>query len=223
MNIASFYVFLIDDRRRILNIRLALAHMKKQIIALVTLLSIISFAARGTAQERLSPRTQLEMFQRRVGVVLVKRTIAIGGVDGFKGAISVRTVEYSDMSNGQRAQGVEFHIIAGDGSYPEIDYDEIDSFLKALEQMAVLDKSATELEKDEKARLEANFITRGNMTMSFIRALPYIPDRGRYCVVIDPHTPGGQTVSVSIAKLNDLKRIVTEAKVKLDSQKAATK
>jgi hypothetical protein len=163
------------------------------------------------------------MFQRRVGVVIAKSAIAMGGVDGFNGAVSVRAVEYSDMSNGERAQGVEFHIIAGDGSYPEIDYEEIDSFVKALEQMTALDKSATDLEKDEKARLEATYISRGNMTMSFIRALPYIPDRGRYCVVIDPHTPSGQSVSLSIAKLDDLKRIVTEAKTKLDSQKAATK
>jgi hypothetical protein len=57
------------------------------------------------------------------------------------------------------------------------------------------------------------------MTVSIIKT--YF--KGGYGAVIDGHTLGGGIVSLTIEQLGDLRRLVSEAKAKLDSLKSATK
>lgn len=190
--------------------------MKKHTITIILILCSLWFVTHVTAQvdQRTKWETKLETFQRKVGTVLVKGSSHIGTVEGGAGEIHVRAIEYRDTRTGEKERGIEFFITAKSGSHPLIDYDEIDSFVKAIEQMTALDKSATELEK-----YEAFYRTRGNMTVVLVEASLGNGLRA----VVDGNEIGGGIVILSIEGLGNLKRLVAEAKTKLDSLKGAPK
>lgn len=189
--------------------------MKRHTIAIFTIL-LCSFGlaihvrAQPKGPERIKWETKLETFQRKAGTLLVKGSSRIGVVECFVGKIHVSAIEYLDTSSGEKERGIELFITAKDGSYPQIDYDEIDSLVKAIERLTTLDKNVTGLEK-----YEAIYRTRGNMTVGLF-------GKGLHAVV-DGNTIGGGIVELSMEKLGDLKRLITEAKVKLDSLTKATK
>ena len=86
--------------------------------------------------------------------------------------------------------------------------------MKAIERLIALEKSVTGLEK-----YEAVYTTRTNMTVTLVE----VPFAKFLSAVFDAKTVGGGIVVLSMERLQDLKRLVIEAKGKLDSLKAVTK
>jgi len=146
--------------------------------------------------------------------VLVKGSSQIGTVKGEGGEIHVSAIEYLDTTTGDRARGIEFFITAKNGSYPQIDYDEIESLLRAIDRLTTLDGSITEL-----GQFEATYRTRGNMTVSLMK-LPLEKD---FTAAVDANTLRGGIVILNLNELKELGRLVKAAKTKLDSLKATAK
>ena len=185
------------------------------IILLYSLVWATHVIAQAKDQEPTKWETKLDVFQRKIGVVLVKGSSQIGTVKGGGGEVQVQAIEYLDTSSGERASGVELFLSANNGSYTQIDYDEIDSLVKAIERLASLDKSTTGLEK-----YVATYRTRGNVTVSrFTEA----PSGKGISAAVDGNAIGGGTVFLTVEGLGNFKRLVTEAKTKLDSLRTQKK
>jgi len=171
--------------------------------------------AQTNASEHRQLETKLEALQGKAGIVVVRGSSEIGTISGNEGGeIRIRAIGYLDINTGDLVRGIEFFITAEHGSHPQIDYDEIDSLVKAIDQLSTLDKNIIELEK-----FEAVYRTRCNMTVSLLED----PFRRGLSAVIDGNVIGGGIVILTIEKLGDLKRLVSEAKTRLDSMKKHTK
>jgi hypothetical protein len=189
--------------------------MNKHSIATFTvLLCSLGWATHVTAQTK--DETKLDAFQRKVGAVLAKGSSLIGTVNGGAGtSIHVRAIEYLDMSSGARESGIEFLIGGDEVMSAQIDYDEIDPLVNALQRLATLDKNVTGLEK-----YEAIYHARGNLAVSLIEAP--IMQKG-LSAVISGNQIRGKIVILTVETLGELKRLLNEAKSKLDSLKPPAK
>ena len=94
-------------------------------------------------------RNQLEEFESRVGVILIKGRTYVATLKAQNGYARVEALEIRDTSNSSRASGVVVTIVADSGPPGEIrsliDYDEIDPLIKAFDTIAKTDDSVTKL------------------------------------------------------------------------------
>lgn len=122
----------------------------------------------------------------------------------------MRAIERFDLETGEKARGIELFFTARSGSYTQIDYDEIGLLTKAIDRLASLDKSITELEQ-----FEAVYRTRANMTVS----LGTPPLSRDIIAVLDPNTTGGGGIALSLDRLKELGQLINEAEAKIKSLK----
>jgi hypothetical protein len=177
-------------------------------------LGIFSSPARGqeTGETELEPRTKLEAFQARRGIVIIKGSSRIGLATGLDGtSIEIETRELRDAGSLAREYGITVEVREagnpGRRSLSYIDYDEIDPLLKALEYLSKIDDSATQL-----TRFEASYRTRGDLLVS--------ASSGRGGTITLAVSGGVFRISTSLFKLEDLKVIrglIIEAKNQLDA------
>jgi hypothetical protein len=181
----------------------------------VTILFIFSIPA--PAQEidetaPLEPRTKLEAFQARMGVVIITGFSRIGSATGSDGSsIEIETRELRDADSGSKEYGIAIEV--KDAGKPErrrlsfIDYDEMEPLLKGLEYLSKIDNSVTQLN-----RFEADYRTRGDLLISAFSS------RGN--AVTLAISSGLFKRVTSFFRLEDLKAIrglIIEAKTQLDA------
>lgn len=189
----------------------------KSLISLVFVIlgfGIFSNPARGQepAETELEPRTKLEAFQARKGIVIIKGSSRIGLATGLDGtSIEIETRELRDAGSLAREYGITVEVREagnpGRRNLAYIDYDEIDPLLKALEYLSKIDNSATQL-----SRFDADYRTRGDLLFS--------ASSGRGGVITLVVSAGVLRISTSLFKLEDLKVIrglIIEAKNQLDA------
>jgi hypothetical protein len=176
-------------------------------------LLIISGHAAGQEVDslELEPRTKLEAFEVRTGIVIIKGYSRVGTAAGLEGgSIEIETREFRD-ADGAREYGIAVEV--REAGTPErrrtafVDYDEIESLLKGLDYLGKIDSSATNLN-----RFEAEYRTRGDLTVSAFStrggAVTLAVSSGRFRRV------------TSLFRLDDLKVVrglIIEAKNLLDA------
>ena len=169
-------------------------------------------AGQEALEAELEPRTKLEAFQARTGVVIIKGFSRIGLAAGLEGTlIVVENREFKDVGSNSREYGITVEVreagSAGRRSLSYIDYDEIDPLLRGLEYLSKIDNSVTQL-----ARFEADYRTRGDLLFSV--------SSGRGGVVTLAISGGVIRRAISLFRLEDFKVIrglIIEAKNQLDA------
>jgi hypothetical protein len=190
--------------------------MKNLVSVLLTVIGLFIFSGSALAQEtnatELEPKTRLEAFQARTGVVIVRGFSRIGSATGSDGSsIEVEALELRDIDSKTKEYGITIEVT--DDGKPErrntsfIDYDEMDSLLKGLEYLSKVDNSVTQLK-----RFEADYRTRGDF---FVSAFS-----GRGSTITIAISSGTFRPVTSFFKLEDVKVIsglIMEAKIQLDA------
>jgi hypothetical protein len=107
------------------------------------------------------PRNKLEDFESRLEIILIKGRTYVGTVRAQNGYARVEATEIRDTVNSTRVQGVVITIVADSGPPGDvrglIDYDEIDSLIKAFDAAAKADESITKL-----THFEVRYRTKGD-------------------------------------------------------------
>lgn len=107
------------------------------------------------------PRNKLEEFEGRIETILIKGRTYVATLRAQNGTASVEATEIRDSNNSTRAAGVVVTIAAVGGPPGEvralIDYDEIDSLIKAFDTLAKSDDSITKL-----THFETRYRTKGD-------------------------------------------------------------
>jgi hypothetical protein len=190
--------------------------MKSLINLFFIVLSLFAFSSHAAGQEpvetELQPRTKLEAFQSRTGVVIIKGFSRIGLAAGLDGtSIEVENRELRDAGSNSREYGITVEVReAGNNarrSLSFIDYDEIDPLLKGLEYLSKIDNSVTQL-----TRFEADYRTKGDLLFSASSTRG-----GNIALAI---SGGDFRRTVSLFRFEDLKVIrglIIEAKNQLDA------
>jgi hypothetical protein len=190
--------------------------MKSLVNLIFVTLSLMIVSSPVAAQEpvetELEPRTKLEAFQARTGIVIIKGFSRIGLAAGLDGtSIEVENREFRDAGSNAREYGITVEVReagnAGRRSLSYIDYDEIDPLLKGLEYLSKIDNSVTQLN-----RFEADYRTRGDLLVTAASSRG-----GGVTLVI---SSGHFRRATSLFRLEDLKVIrglIIEAKNQLDA------
>jgi hypothetical protein len=190
--------------------------MKNLFRLILGILCLIAFSSPAAAQEpaepELEPRTKLEAFQARTGVVIIKGFSRIGLASGLDGtSIEIENREFRDVGSNSREYGITVEVREGGNNgrrnLSYIDYDEIDPLLKGLEYLSKIDNSVTQLN-----RFEADYRTRGDLLVA--------ASSSRGVVVTLAISSGVFRKATSLFRLEDLKVIrglIIEAKNQLDA------
>ena len=160
------------------------------------------------------PATKLEAFETNTDTVIIKATAPIGTVPAHGGEVSVRCREITDAGTGHRESGIVMDIELGGAMEAGllIDYDELDSLLDGMEYLGKLDWSVTSLPD-----FQAVYTTKGGFRAGArgSRRTGNIEFDVRNTRVNSPRLP------LSRDQLGQLRRLVEQAKTKLDSLRKA--
>ena len=107
------------------------------------------------------PRNKLEEFEGRMETILIKGRTYVATLRAQNGTARVEATEIRDTKSSNRVAGVVVTIVADGGPPGEIrsliDYDEIDSLIKAFDAIAKADDSITKL-----TNFESRYRTKGD-------------------------------------------------------------
>ncbi len=188
---------------------------KGMFIAVVgwALLSAVA-CAQDTNAWPVVPQTKLEALGTNVGVVLIESSTQIGGVTATAGVASVYCKEVTDTSTGRKEHGIKIVITEGgqqrDGTL--VDYDELDSLIRAMEYLGKVDWSVTTL-----TSFEARYTTKGGLRLAALGrkrtgTIEYAVWSGR---------GGNATLMLSLTQLAQLRDFIEQAQRKLAAMRSA--
>jgi len=107
------------------------------------------------------PRNKLEEFEGRMETILIKGRTYVATLRAQNGTARIEATEIRDIKSSNRVTGVVVTIVADGGPPGEIraliDYDEIDSLIKAFDAIAKSDDSITKL-----THFESRYRTKGD-------------------------------------------------------------
>jgi len=157
------------------------------------------------------PKTKLESFQAKTGVVIIKGYSTVGRLTGQYGggSVEVQSREFKDATSGLSIFGVTLTVKEGGRLETEersfIDYDEIDSLIKGLDYVSKIDKSVTSL-----SSFEASYRTKGGL---MITTFSDSSTGGVNAAV----TSGRADVFIKLEDLVKLRQLLIDAKSQLDA------
>jgi hypothetical protein len=104
-------------------------------------------AASAWAQDTNAPRTELDAFEARAGVVIIRGSADIGAVTTATGTVAIRCKESVEATSGRKQHGIAVTLAGtvGQSDTTIIDYDELDSMLSGLDFLANANWSLTSL------------------------------------------------------------------------------
>ena len=99
------------------------------------------------ADDTNAPKTKLEAFEAQTGITIVKGSVLIGSVNAQNGVISIRCKESKDAATDRKEFGLAIEVREGEGQADTtiVDYDEMDSFLNAIDYISKTDYRVTTL------------------------------------------------------------------------------
>ena len=182
----------------------------------------LSLAGLAQSQEapdagKLPPATKLEAFSARTGIVMIKAFSTVGAINGM-GKVTIDAREFRDASNPKfREYGIAIAVKESGRLEREntsfIDADEIDSLIRGIDYIAKIEKNVTTLND-----FEAQYKTKGDFSITTFSS------RGSEVgVAISSGRIGRTTAFLKLSDLGQVKALITEAKSKIDSSKAAAK
>ncbi|HZQ46958.1 MAG TPA: hypothetical protein VFC07_08105 [Verrucomicrobiae bacterium] len=115
---------------------------------LITLGCGLLLAAATHAQDTNAPRTELDAFESRAGVVIVRGSSDVGAVTTAAGTVLVRCKESVEAGSGRKQHGIAVTLTGKDQQSDTtiVDYDELGSFLSGLDFLADANWSLTTLQ-----------------------------------------------------------------------------
>jgi hypothetical protein len=191
-------------------------HMKTSLRLIFSILSLFIFFVSASAQETVEaeivPKTKLEAFQLRTGVVIIKGFSRIGTAPAPDGSsILVEAIEYREVASRAKEYGVTIEVReagnAGRRSLSFIDYDEIEPLLKGLEYLSRIDSSVTQLN-----RFEADYRTRGEAIFS-----AYSSRGGNVTITVSAGVFRRVSADFKLEDLKAIRGLFIEAKNQLDT------
>ncbi len=172
---------------------------------------------RELACEPLEPRTKLEAVESRYEKILIKGFSSIANLNVRSVMVRLDAVEMKDSASPLRAMGIviSLRFFPPENQPPRenrsyIDYEEIDSLLKAMESVAKVSESATKL-----ASFEARYRTVGDFEVIVFR-------QGRASGTAASISSGiceKVTALLTLDELETLRAHIIEAKARLDEIK----
>jgi hypothetical protein len=162
-----------------------------------------------------APATIIENFELQTDTVIVKGFNLIGTISIGNSAISVRAKVSNDINHGQKVFGIAIGWSGSDengsvipkGSM-DIDYDELDAFISGISYIGNVTYDATSL-----PAFEASFTTK-----SGLRVIAH-SDRRQGGINTFLQFGDWQKIPLTSDQLAQLKSLVTQAKVALDTLK----
>jgi hypothetical protein len=200
-------------------------HMQK--IRLISMVALMGLALAGSAVaqrpgpefrrqlacEPLEPRTKLEAIDARYARVLIKGFTQVATLEARGGDLRIDAVELRDTLEPARAIGIVVAVRETADNPREnralIDYDEIDSLIKALDTVARVNETTTKL-----TGFEARYRTNGDMEVNVFRQ-----SRSGVASSLSIGICDRITVQLTLDDLNKLRGIVQEARTRLDEIK----
>ncbi len=182
--------------------------MKKLIItSMLSAMCLTAYAEEApTAQP---PKTKLESFQAKTGVVIIKGYTEVGSINGIGGTVSVDAREFIDAANpAAKTTGVVIEV-AESGRLQRsnrslIDSDEIASLLKGIDYISSITSSVT-----KQSAFEAEYRTKGDFKVTVFSTKQGIE------AAVSAGTIGKTSVYLKTDDLQKLKSLINQAKEKL--------
>ncbi|HMJ89054.1 MAG TPA: hypothetical protein VK530_04525 [Candidatus Acidoferrum sp.] len=167
------------------------------------------FALSAYAQTTNGPRTYLEALETRTNTMIIKGSTEIGVIHGSAGGVLVAAKESTDASTGQKVFGVSI-VVRGrektqDTSY--VDYEELDSMIKALGLMNTPPWSDTSM-----PQVEVSYTTKDGLRIASANARN---NAGMESLVQSTHACQA-TACLNVAQLITLRGFIEQAKGKLE-------
>jgi hypothetical protein len=157
------------------------------------------------------PATNLKKFSDLPGQVSFRASSRVGTLRG-KGVVTITALRlWEDASPKQGANGLSVSVRDTDAGGHEktsfVDYDEIDSLLKAIDSIFGVDRNVSSMN-----RFEAGYRTRGNLVVATFSTGSgiYLAISSGYCSPV--------TARLETTELNQLKTFLQNAKSMLDSE-----
>jgi len=184
--------------------------------AVAALLATIGFVSTLSAHQDQSssdvPRTKLEALEAVSGFVIIRGFTAIGKIDGqMQTSVEVESNEFTIAATGKKAYGITVQVkqtIVHEHT-SHIDYEEIESLLKGIENIAKIDATVTKL-----ASFRADYKTASDLSISRISSAD------REIVAVTSGRIGTATAYLSLADLQSLRELIAKAKRTIDAVKS---
>lgn len=170
---------------------------------------LISATCGRTQETNLYPKSHLELFEERTGIVLIRGTADIGVVPGQNGSVTVKLRETKDISLNQREYGVIISVASGNGGEGStyVDYDELGALIQNLDYVSKVDWAYTSL-----MHFDASYTTRAGF-----KVLTYSSRRsGLIEGAVVSYGLSRSRASLSIAQLGQLRITLDLAKTKIE-------
>jgi hypothetical protein len=159
-----------------------------------------------------APRNKLEEFESRTSTLLIKGRTWVATLRAAGAATRVEATDIRDAGTGLRAAGVTI-VITGPAAGVEvrclIDYDEIDSLVRAFDAMEKSDDSVTKL-----SNFEAHYRTRGDFEIIVFKQLT-----GGIAAAIEGGFFERSRVLLTLEEFTRLRWMIVQAKERLDEIK----
>ena len=175
----------------------------------------LSLHAQNLKDQVSSPKTKLEEFSARTGVVIIRGFEEIGSVYGlYSTSIKVEAKEFVNVSTGKREYGITIEVKKEDGRYDKestsyIDYDEIKSLISGIDYIAKVDKSKTKF-----SNFQADYNTKGDFKISTFST------SGKIMVAVSSGHIGSVSAYYNLSSLTEIRTLIVKAKAKIDALKA---
>jgi len=179
------------------------------------LLCVTSFAQtpgpqfwRRLSCEPYEPRTKLESLEFSYDTVIVKGFTRITTID-VRG-VRVDAVEMRENNSQARVKGIVIALREGGDHLSDnrafIDYDEIDSLVRAIDSLSRIDETVTKL-----AGFEARYLTHGEFEMNAFRQT----NRGA-AITLTTGICDKPTQTLTLDEFAKFRALIVEAKMRLD-------
>jgi hypothetical protein len=159
-----------------------------------------------------APRNKLEEFESRTSTLLIKGRTWVATLRTAAAATRVEATDIRDAGNGTRAAGVTV-VMTGPAAGAEvrclIDYDEIDSLVRAFDAMEKADDSVTKL-----SNFEAHYRTRGDFEIIVFKQLT-----GGIAAAIEGGFFERSRILLTLEEFTRLRWMIVQAKERLDEIK----
>ncbi len=172
----------------------------------------LSLHAQNLKDQVPSPKTKLEEFSARTGVVIIRGFEEIGSSYGlYSTSIKVEAKEFVNVLTGKKEYGITIEVKKEDGRYDKestsyIDYDEIDSLISGIDYIAKVDKSRTKF-----SNFQADYNTKGDFKISTFSTA------GKIMVAVSSGRIGAVSAYYNLSSLTEIRTLIEKAKTKIDN------
>ncbi|HCA57085.1 MAG TPA: hypothetical protein DEP46_03770 [Blastocatellia bacterium] len=179
-------------------------------LGIALLLSGVNYS-QNIDQSPGSPKTKIEAFQARTGVVIIQGFSEVGSVRGlYVTSVTVKAKEFLDAASGRKEFGITVEVKDNSGRIERentswVDYDEIESLLKGLDYIAKVDRSVTQL-----ANFQADFRTKGDLGLSVFSS------RDENLLAVKSGRIGAATAYFKFEDISNVRGLLASAKEQID-------